>query len=345
VKIAVLSDIHANFDALRNVLADAQQREVERFWLLGDLVGYGPQPVECLEWFRKEYRRIDYVIGNHEAMLVGLEARVRVKTPRQKLHYQYAFRELAEAGMPNQPDDALKTDNTRHLLVANRQDGTTGKLSEALEALSIQETALRNKPEIDQFWRRKFKQNRIGPREISVGGTNYWIVHASRGEGRQLDSYIYPWSSYHLELEMKMLTFLYESRNGWSPVCQFHGHTHVPYLVTVDTTSDHKWSAVCVEPDHPYPLGRAITLANPGSVGQPRDGDTRACYAILDTGLKTITFRRIPYPYKKTIKKMIEQGIPDQLRARIDKASYPNKDEAPPPEWRKSLEIQVRKGK
>ena len=47
--LAILSDIHANLEALETVLADIQRRRIETVYCLGDVVGYGPNPSECVE--------------------------------------------------------------------------------------------------------------------------------------------------------------------------------------------------------------------------------------------------------------------------------------------------------
>jgi diadenosine tetraphosphatase ApaH/serine/threonine PP2A family protein phosphatase len=56
---------------------------------------------------------------------------------------------------------------------------------------------------------------------------------------------------------------------------------------------------------------------NPGGVGQPRDGDARACYALLDTGAGRVTFRRVPYDVAATQRRMIERGLPEALANRL----------------------------
>jgi predicted phosphodiesterase len=66
---AILSDIHANLEALRTVLADIEAREVEEIICLGDIIGYGPQPVECIDLCKDFSVNL---LGNHEeAVLVG----------------------------------------------------------------------------------------------------------------------------------------------------------------------------------------------------------------------------------------------------------------------------------
>ena len=82
----------------------------------------------------------------------------------------------------------------------------------------------------------------------------------------------------------------------------FQGHTHVPGVFTEDCrflSPD--------EIDYEYRLGDEKAMINVGSVGQPRDGDPRACYVVLEDGL--VRFRRIDYGFEETIRKIY--GIPE----------------------------------
>ena len=59
-------------------------------------------------------------------------------------------------------------------------------------------------------------------------------------------------------------------------------------------------------------------MLNPGSVGQPRDGDPRASFAIFDTGERTITLRRVRYDIPAAQRKIIDAGLPEQLAERLE---------------------------
>lgn len=93
-------------------------------------------------------------------------------------------------------------------------------------------------------------------------------------------------------------------------VC-FHGHTHVP-RVYVKNDKVHEVSAgpVVIEASSKY-------FINVGSVGQPRDGDWRACYAIYDLDEKLVTFRRVEYDIATTQRKILSAGLPEMLAERI----------------------------
>lgn len=70
MKIAVLSDIHGNLEALRAVLSHLHSRQIDEIYCLGDIVGYGPHPDECIDLVREHCRRA--VMGNHDAALCGI---------------------------------------------------------------------------------------------------------------------------------------------------------------------------------------------------------------------------------------------------------------------------------
>ena len=96
----------------------------------------------------------------------------------------------------------------------------------------------------------------------------------------------------------------------FTQVC-FHGHTHVPRVyVKTDKVREVPAESIVIEDEAKY-------LINVGSVGQPRDGDWRACYAIFDLYHKVVTFRRVAYDIEKTQAKIIAAGLPPMLAERI----------------------------
>jgi diadenosine tetraphosphatase ApaH/serine/threonine PP2A family protein phosphatase len=100
------------------------------------------------------------------------------------------------------------------------------------------------------------------------------------------------------------------------PLCLF-GHTHVQvghYLSRdqfgLATPDDHRPLAIPLDDANRY-------LVNPGSVGQPRDGDPRAGFGIVDTTAKEMTIYRVEYPIAKAQARIIEEGLPDVLAQRL----------------------------
>jgi diadenosine tetraphosphatase ApaH/serine/threonine PP2A family protein phosphatase len=93
------------------------------------------------------------------------------------------------------------------------------------------------------------------------------------------------------------------------------GHSHVALAITAD---DGQVSG------GPAPGGSKVTLdgrrlLNPGSVGQPRDGDPRAAWMLLDLEEKLAEFRRVPYSIQRTQAEMRERGLPQALAARLER--------------------------
>lgn len=96
--------------------------------------------------------------------------------------------------------------------------------------------------------------------------------------------------------------------------CSVVGHTHLPLVV---------WPAEAgfrsVRPVHEevVELGAGPVCLNPGGVGQPRDRDPRACWALLDTATRQATFQRVPYDIATTQRLIREAGLPEALAARL----------------------------
>lgn len=99
----------------------------------------------------------------------------------------------------------------------------------------------------------------------------------------------------------------------------FVGHTHAPAIFRYRRTDEdtHVCEAIRVPYAHTLPLGEDRLIINPGSVGQPRDGDARASYAILDTDALTLEYRRIYYPVEVTQARMDAAGLPVRLITRL----------------------------
>ena len=101
------------------------------------------------------------------------------------------------------------------------------------------------------------------------------------------------------------------------PLCLF-GHTHVALSARMDS---HRRFEVEMPQGHPE-LRTVLEdgsryLVNPGSVGQPRDGDARAAYAIVDTTRKTVTLHRVTYAIDAAQKKILDAGLPPALAYRL----------------------------
>ncbi len=99
-------------------------------------------------------------------------------------------------------------------------------------------------------------------------------------------------------------------RNQFNPVC-FFGHTHVPLAFVKDGTIEKGfYETLHVQPGKQY-------LVNVGSIGQPRDRNPKAAYAIYDLDEQTITMRRVEYSMEKTQRKIRAAGLPFRNALRL----------------------------
>ena len=240
MRILIISDIHANLVALDTVLDAAGS--FDRIWCLGDIVGYGPEPNECID----KLRTFDLVCvaGNHDwAVLDKLDL---------------------EEFNPDARRAALWTRD--QLVPANL--AWLGHLPEGIP------------PELGRFT----------------------LVHASPR---------HPIWEYVLTPAVARINFDYFD----TPICLV-GHTHVPVVYYYDPAKDTATAEPLIE-NTPFALGQERMILNPGSVGQPRDGDPRAAYALFDTDAQTCTHYRVPYDIKATQAKMGQAHLPGRLIARL----------------------------
>ncbi|HKY22614.1 MAG TPA: metallophosphoesterase family protein [Vicinamibacterales bacterium] len=101
------------------------------------------------------------------------------------------------------------------------------------------------------------------------------------------------------------------------PLCLF-GHTHVALTAKMDSQQRFEVDTPDGHPAFETSLDRdAKYLVNPGSVGQPRDGDARAAYAVADMDARTVTLYRVAYPIAVAQKKILEAGLPPPLAHRL----------------------------
>jgi diadenosine tetraphosphatase ApaH/serine/threonine PP2A family protein phosphatase len=234
---ALISDIHSNVEALKRVLDDAMQQRAEQIYCLGDLVGYGPNPRECLDLLMDLKLQV-ILRGNHDDAVIN-EPEAFKPAAERALHWT---RRALEADSPGA--------------------GVT---------------------------RRHFLQRL----PFTHTEQDLLFVHASPRD--PLNEYVHP---QHARDPGKMGTLFWLVKR-----CCFMGHTHVPGIFVEDR---HQYFHPADIGDY-YRLGSSKVMCNVGSVGQPRDGDNRACYVLFDGD--TIFFRRVEYDMAATRKKV--RTIPD----------------------------------
>lgn len=250
---AVLSDIHANLEALDAVLDDVARFPVSHIFCLGDLLGYGPNPVECLE------RAMAWdvtLLGNHDQGAM-YEDSVTWSTPAA------LARSIAW---------------TRSVLAAEGRD---------------------------DLW--EFLASRPRSRTPADG---FLLVHGS--PRNPLNEYVFPEDVYN-DRKMNRIGELMDRYC----LC---GHTHVPGVFVQPPTEPTGTTWWFLAPDELpgfYRLDGRKTIVNVGSVGQPRDGDWRACYILVDGW--DVRFRRVGYDVDETVRKIhaipeLENFLGDRLR-------------------------------
>lgn len=237
MRILVISDIHANLTAFDAVLADAGS--VDAVWCLGDLVGYGPDPEECVTRVRL-LPNLVCLLGNHDAAVMG-KLDQEAFNREANLSVNWTRQQLSEASM-----DFLRSLNTR------------------VETLG---------------------------------------VTLSHGSPRN------PIWEYLLDLNTVLTNFSFFR----TKICLV-GHTHIPILYTHNGNGSVDWSVP--QPDTPLIIqGRAIL--NPGSVGQPRDRDPRAAYAIFTVDENKWEAKRVAYDVDAVQERIMAAGLPHRHATRL----------------------------
>ena len=239
--ILVISDVHANLQALEAVL-DAEQ-DVDAIWCLGDLVDYGPSPNECIDVLRA--RGVLCIAGNHDRAATG------------------------------DFDTSLFNRGAR-LCSEWTEQALTGDRKEFLRSL----------------------------RPIRFMD-NIQLVHGSPRD---------PIFEYVFNLSIAVANFdLFNA-----DMCMV-GHTHVPVIFTRRDGADGRpeYDVTVPEPGRPVTLKGVKSIVNPGGVGQPRDGDPRAAYMLLDPETLTVTLKRQSYDVAKTQELIRRARLPGSMADRL----------------------------
>jgi len=247
VKRALISDIHGNLEALTAVLEDIRQQGITEIFCLGDVIGYGPNPVECLDTVQKKCAIC--LLGNHDqAALFDPEGFNPV-----------AFRAI--------------------LWTRDQIDNSSGGAAAVNERWDFLGELPRTHNEPDRLY-----------------------VHGSPRD--PTNEYVFPEDVYNL----RKMENLFDRIDQFS----FQGHTHIPGVFT--PSLEFFGPDEC---DHEYRFGDEKAMFNVGSVGQPRDGDPRACYVILTE--ESVVFRRVDYDSSVTASKIydtpqLDNMLGDRLR-------------------------------
>lgn len=257
MRYLVISDVHANLQALEAVLADASRAGFDRVLCLGDLVGYGGDP----EAVCAAVLSLGPVIirGNHDKVAAGIDSAM-------------AFH-----------------DQARQAIEWTRQALSTAMLG-ALRALPP------------------------GPLEVVPG------LRICHGAPFDEDHYIFDARDAARALSDGAL-----GRAAGPSSLTLFGHTHVPAafaggargisILLPDLSPTQTDTQVL--PWDPS----ASMLVNVGAVGQPRDGDPRAAYGVVDTASRVIEFHRVEYDIKTAQERILAAGLPERLATRLDRGA------------------------
>ncbi|MBI4328331.1 MAG: metallophosphoesterase family protein [Chloroflexi bacterium] len=240
MRSAILADIHSNIVALEAVLSFLERHGgFDRLWVLGDTVGYGPRPKECIDLLREHDHLA--VAGNHDLGAIGRTS-LAVFNAEAALCCRWSGTQLEErhraylAGLP---------------LVATEGDFTLvhGSLRDPIWEYLVHEEAA------------NASFQRLSTRYLLVGHS-------------------------HLPLHYR------ETEGG----------------VSLDSPG----------PENPFTLGEERAILNPGSVGQPRDGDPRAACALYDTEKGTFRSYRVEYDTYSVQQEMQRLGLPERMGVRLN---------------------------
>jgi predicted phosphodiesterase len=241
MRYAIISDIHGNAEALQAVLKDIKDRSIDSIVCLGDIVGYYPDPEDCIELVKKHADLC--VAGNHDYAAIG-----RIDT--QNFTY-YAFAAM---------------------------EWTKQNISENAKEF------LRSLP-------------------LTIEKDNMFFTHSSPSNPRDW-AYVFPDSE----------EAVFEAFNSLVFQLNFIGHTHWPSIMIQEN------ERIMLHSEHAIKIhDQNFYLINVGSVGQPRDFDSRSSYCIYDSDLNEISILRIPYDYSVTQKKIKENHLPLFLSERLEK--------------------------
>jgi diadenosine tetraphosphatase ApaH/serine/threonine PP2A family protein phosphatase len=240
MRVAVISDPHANLPALEAVLAAIDAEPPDELWCLGDLVGYGPHPNEVVATVGE---RADVVLaGNHDLAVIGA-----------------IDLDLfgGEAGAAARWTREVLADEARSYLATLEPRG-------ARAGFGLYHASPR-----DPIW------------EYVLDG---WTAAAALAEAP----------------ERLVLV----------------GHSHVALRASIGEDSELVGALAPAGEDVDLTSGHH--LLNPGSVGQPRDGDPRAAWLVIDTESGRATFHRTDYPIERTQAAIRAAGLPEPLAARLE---------------------------
>lgn len=246
MKIAIISDLHSNREALEAVFEHIRGQGISTLYCLGDVVGYGPEPEYCVDLVRGHAKVT--LMGNHDEAL---------------FHDASDFNPHARG--------------------------------------AIEYTRERMRPRWYSSSERRARWRWLGELPLRHDEGRFTFVHGSPRD--PVKEYVLSTDGF---LNPAKLRAVFDSFEGIA----LGGHTHHPGMHTEDLRFHGLDGSESFSLD--LPEGKAFL--NVGSVGQPRDGDNRACYAVLEE--TRITWHRVPYDFRATMDKILRTGVLSDILAR-----------------------------
>jgi diadenosine tetraphosphatase ApaH/serine/threonine PP2A family protein phosphatase len=238
-RVALISDVHGNLPAFQAVLADIEREGVDARWCLGDLVGYGAQPDECVALARESCDVC--LIGNHDLVVID----------------------------------------------------------------KIEITEFSHNAAVAAIWTRE---------HIAQESVDYLNGLASSGQGGEL-------GLYHASPRDPVWEYVLSApqagacMDAMEPRVSAVGHSHV--ALWFSRTDGGGVSGDQARGGTELDLSEGDWIVNPGGVGQPRDGDPRAAWLLLDLATWTASWRRVEYEIDAAARAIEQAGLPDVLSKRL----------------------------
>lgn len=295
MRVAAISDIHSNWHALSAVLRDADENGAEGIWFLGDLLGYGPNPLRC--WDELRYNRqvpaYAWVLGNHDWGVLGLLGSV-VFADSNRLLGDFA-------------------DHAWPVILEQRKLFKNDSILEQLSQMPIMAS-----PVAGVYLAHGMFSDDVR----AVIGTYANFSDVSSQSLDHLEDMIQYLDACPADITPKPCL----AAEGWhQPRLMLVGHTHIVSVLQAKKREVNHgvwrdWTAsLSQDPDAPIwfeHLADAPLFVNPGSVGFPRDAKSgHASYMLIDWEQDRvgITLRRVPYNVEKMIKRMEGMGVPEKV--------------------------------
>jgi len=296
-KYALISELHANWEAFFEVYKSISLNpDIQDIVCLGDIVGYGPEPNEVIHSLRQlEQRnyRVRYVLGSHDAAALGHFTFISLRDEED------IRRVKMESGLQNEEEiiQAYHDMESRRYIPVRPEakaamDWTLKMLT--AESRNFLKTRLENKITLK-------------PGVVCVHGSiRDPIFEYVRDAGCAMRCFESP------QMEKESVCFV--------------GHTHFPVIWRASRNAVQSYAGNVVLVSEPECLFDAYHrmqtedyryIVNVGAVGQPRDGDPRACYVIYDSDEGSVTYVRLEYDVAKTQQKILDAGLPAQLADRL----------------------------